>query len=159
VKLYRKAKFIIASIFHNRVPSLYSTLDSPAEVPIQVAAYRLARQEYIQTTDSVLDVGFGLGYGLGEMAEKASHCTGIEVDRRAVQRGQRLIDENGGVVAIEYYDGRTIPYGDDVFDVVTCVDVIEHVPDYVNLLREMLRVSKRVVLISTPNRRRCPIHS
>ena len=36
---------------------------------------------------------------------------------------------------------------------MTCGDVLEHVPDYVAFLREMVRVSSRVVFLSTPNRR------
>jgi hypothetical protein len=46
-----------------------------------------------------------------------------------------------------------IPFPDDEFDLVACIDVIEHVPGYLHLLREMVRVSRSVVLVSTPNRR------
>ena len=51
------------------------------------------------------------------------------------------------------FDGYNLPFPDDTFDVVTCVDVIEHVEDYDRLIKEMLRVSKKGVFLSTPNRR------
>ncbi len=34
-----------------------------------------------------------------------------------------------------------------------CIDVIEHVPDYEKLLREMIRSARKMVFISTPNRK------
>jgi len=39
------------------------------------------------------------------------------------------------------------------FDVVTCVDVIEHVERYDAFVDELLRVAKRRVVFGTPNRR------
>ena len=134
-------------------PHEYSTLDSPMEVPVQVAAYELAVRQYVRPGDRVLDVGFGLGYGMVRMAEKAEQLIGIEIDRRAVCRGKRLVKEIRQIIAVKHYDGRTIPYDDNSFDVVACVDVLEHVPDYMGFLQEMVRVSRRVVFVSTPNRR------
>ena len=148
-----KVRRFIAGVFQGRFPWLYSTQDHPVEVPVQVAAYQLATRKYMQPTDRVLDVGFGLGYGLRIMAEKAKELRGIEIDRRAVSHAHRLLSEVPKVCELKHYDGYNIPYDTNTFDVVTCIDVIEHVPDYVRFLSEMVRVSRRVVLLSTPNRR------
>jgi ubiquinone/menaquinone biosynthesis C-methylase UbiE len=128
-------------------------VDTNFEVPVQVAAYQLAVRKYIQPEDRVLDVGFGLGYGLRIMAEKAKELRGIDIDRKAVSHGQRLVRDISEICELRHYDGRTIPYDSGSFDVVTCTDVIEHVPDYMNLIEEMIRVSSRVVMLPTPNRR------
>ena len=144
---------VIAKMFPGHFPGLYSTLDHPMEVPVQLAVYQLAVRKYIQPEDRVLDVGFGFGYGMVEMAEKAEQLVGVEIDRRAVSRGKKLVEEVPQIIAVKHYDGRTIPFDDSSFDVVTCVDVLEHVPDYAGLLQEMVRISSRVVLVSTPNRR------
>lgn len=150
----KKIRIFIAGMFPGLFPRLYSTLDTPAlKVPVQVAAYQLAVRKYIQPGDRVLDVGFGLCYGMAMMAEKAERLVGIEIDRRAVSRGKKLVKEVPQIIAVKHYDGRTIPYDDNSFDVATCVDVLEHVPDYVAFLQEMVRVSSRVVFVSTPNRR------
>lgn len=149
----KRGRRFIATVFRGRFPGLYSTLDDPIEVPVQVAAYQLAVHKYIQPEERVLDAGFGLGYGMVKMAERAEQLIGIEVDRRAVSRGKKLVEEVPQIIAVKHYDGRAIPYDDNSFDVVTCVDVLEHVPDYVALLQEMVRVSSRVVFVSTPNRR------
>jgi len=148
-----KVRRLMAGLFWGRFPRLYRPLDHPIKVPVQAAAYRLATRKYLGRGDRVLDVGFGLGYGMVSMAEKAGELVGIEIDRRAVSRGQELVEKVPQIVAVKHYDGRTIPYNDNSFDVVTCVDVLEHVPDYEAFLREMLRVSGRVVFLSTPNRR------
>ena len=143
----------IARIFPGSFPRLYSTLDHPIEVPSQVVAYELTTHKYLRQKDKVLDVGFGLGYGLKIMAEKDRELSGIDIDRRAVSHAQQLIKEVDQICRVEHYNGRKIPFDDNSFDVVTCIDVIEHVPDYSGLLMEMVRVSKRLVLLATPNRR------
>ena len=122
-------------------------------LPVQAAAYQLAVSDYIHPGDRILDVGFGLGYGLRMMAHEAEELCGIEIDRRAVSRGVRFLRGIPAIRELQQYDGCTIPYQSAAFDVVTCIDVLEHVHDYVGLIRELLRTSKRVVLISTPNRR------
>ena len=144
----------IAGRFPGRFPRLYSTMDAPnLKVPVQVAAYQLATRKYIKPGDKTLDVGFGLGYGLRIMAEKAKELRGIEIDRRAVSRIQGLIREVPNICEVKLYDGYNIPYGANTFDVVICIDVIEHVSDYMGLIMEMVRVSKRIIFMSTPNRR------
>lgn len=149
----RMLRYRLASLLPTLFARLYSAVDNPTEVPVQAAAYRLATRKYLGRGDRVLDVGFGLGYGLRIMAEKAGELRGIEVDRRAVRRVQGLASDITQLCEVRHYDGHTIPYDSGYFDVVTCIDVIEHIPDYEHAIEDMIRVSKRVVLLSTPNRR------
>lgn len=135
-------------------PSEYSTLNGCVEVPCQVEAYFLCRDKYLKSTDAVLDVGFGLGYGLQIMAAKVVNSIGLETDVRAVERGCRIFEGHPCIKEVLLYDGGSIPFRDKSFDVVTCVEILEHVEDYKNLALEMARVSKRLVFITTPNR--CP---
>lgn len=152
-RIEKRMRRSIVGKFPGRFPRLYSTLDHPMEVPVQVAAYRLTVHKYILLGDLVLDVGFGLGYGMVRMSEKAERLVGIEIDQRAVLQGQKLVEEVPHIIAVKHYDGRMIPYGDNSFDVVACVDVLEHAVDFMKLLQEMFRVASRVVFVSTPNRR------
>jgi 2-polyprenyl-3-methyl-5-hydroxy-6-metoxy-1,4-benzoquinol methylase len=143
----------IARIFPGRYPQLYSALDNPMRVPLQEAAYNLVAGKYLRPDDRVLDVGFGLGYGLQIMASKAGRLAGVEVDQRAVEHARELVQALEQIAEVRRYDGKKLPYATHSFDVVTCIDVIEHVPDYMELLGEMLRVAWRLVIVSTPNRR------
>jgi len=151
-RLSLRSRIYLSEHFRSVFPQLYSTLDRPAEIPVQVAAYNLVTTQYLHSGDSVLDVGFGLGYGLRIMSAKAGRLTGIEVDRRALAQARKNL-HIPGLVELSHYDGYSIPYPDNSFDVVTCIDVLEHVPDYRRFLKDLCRVAKRSVVISTPNRR------
>lgn len=142
----------LAKHFRGSFPRLYSVLDTADEVPVQIAAYRLVTNLYLRTGDSVLDVGFGLGYGLKIMSEKADRLSGIEIDRKALARMKRSF-VTPRIRSLKHYDGYTIPFPRRSFDVVTCIDVMEHVPDYMRLMRNLCEVARRNVVISTPNRR------
>jgi len=131
----------------------YSTLDDPQVVPVQEAAYQMASDRYLGAGERVLDVGFGLGYGLEILANRASHIDGVDIDRLAVERGQQLLARLPAGSILQLYDGKSLPFPERAFDLVTCIDVLEHVPDYQGLLREMVRVSRGYVVVSTPNRR------
>jgi ubiquinone/menaquinone biosynthesis C-methylase UbiE len=135
-------------------PKDYSTTDNLTIIPCQREAYFLALNKYMQPGDEVLDVGFGLGYGLTILAVHAGSVKGIDVDKRCVEYGKgALLGRNPKLASLDLYDGEKIPFGDESFDLVTCVDVLEHVKDYDSFLSELLRVSRRGVFISTPNRR------
>jgi ubiquinone/menaquinone biosynthesis C-methylase UbiE len=109
---------------------------------------------YIEENAKILDVGFGLGYGLNILAIKAQEVNGIDVDSKVLEYCQNtLVGRNPRLNQLAVFDGYQIPFPDETFDVVTCVDVIEHVEDYNRLIKEMVRVSKRGVFLSTPNRR------
>lgn len=152
-KIDKRIRKLVARLFPGCFPRLYSTTDEPMQVPVQMEAYQLARDCYIRPGDSLLDVGFGLGYGLQIFATQANYLAGVDIDRKAVAAAQKLVGVIPGLQELRVYDGQSLPYGPSSFDVVTCVDVIEHVPDYLSLLKEMLRVAARLVFISTPNRR------
>lgn len=152
-------------LFHSTIPALtstskpdpkdYSTVDTAGSyVPSQVEAYFLALNTCINEGATVLDVGFGLGYGLNILSIKAKSVSGVDVDAKAYEYCRGTIQgRNPRLANIGTYDGYNLPFENAEFDVVTCVDVIEHVEDYDRLIREMLRVSKKGVFLSTPNRR------
>lgn len=136
-------------------PKDYSSLlGKGSVVPCQIEAYFLALNQYVDEGSSVLDVGFGLGYGLNILAIKAKAVSGVDVDAKAYTYCQdTLVNRNPRLVYLDVYDGYVLPFPDNTFDVVTCVDVIEHVEDYDRFIKEMLRVTKKGVFFSTPNRR------
>ena len=133
----------------------YTTVASVGNiVACQIEAYFLVLNKFLNNDDKVLDVGFGLGYGINTLSIKASKIWGIEVDAKAYDYCQNtLVGRNPKLQKLLIYDGYHIDFPDEYFDIVTCVDVIEHVEDYEKLIIEMLRVCRMGVFISTPNRR------
>lgn len=84
----------------------------------------------------VLDAGCGSGRMLQEL-ERYGEVRGLERDLEAAQVAQGR--DHGEVLT-----GRLeeLPWDASRFDLITCLDVIEHVPDDLLALRELRRVSK-----------------
>lgn len=101
-------------------------------------------------TTSLLDIGCGLGRNLQLLSSVIPHADlhGIDIAETAAQAVRSL-----GFDAIACDASKSIPFQDDQFDVVLCGEVIEHVVDTDNLLREIhrtLRPSGKLIL-TTPN--------
>lgn len=98
-------------------------------------AVRLVRSLGIPSP-KILDAGSGTGWNLTTFNE-IGQAVGIDVSRQAIafclKRGLRNVKE----CPVEAID-----YPDQAFDVVTCLDVLEHVPNPEEALREVRRVLK-----------------
>jgi SAM-dependent methyltransferase len=83
----------------------------------------------------VLDAGCGSGRTLDDLA-RLGDAHGTELNPLGVEAARRR--------GHEVQEGRVeeIPHGDASFDLVTCLDVIEHTDDDVKSLRELRRVTK-----------------
>jgi SAM-dependent methyltransferase len=84
----------------------------------------------------ILDVGCGTGGNL-EMLKKFGAAEGVDVSDDALEfcRSKGLTVHKG--LAEE------LPFADESFDVVTALDVVEHLDDDIAGLKEMFRVTKR----------------
>jgi SAM-dependent methyltransferase len=49
-------------------------------------------------------------------------------------------------------DGLNLPFADNSFDIVYCMDYLHHVSDIQKAANELLRISKNVVVIIEPNK-------
>lgn len=141
--------------FRKPDPKEYSTIVGMGSiVPGQQESYFLALREYVKEGDTVLDVGFGLGYGMNILSIKAGAVHGVDIDKKVYDYCDRtIVGRNPKITKISLYDGYNLDYPDNFFDVVTCGDVIEHVEDYHRFIKELLRISKRGIFLNTPNRR------
>jgi SAM-dependent methyltransferase len=84
----------------------------------------------------ILDAGCGSGRTLVELAGYGGEISGIELNADAAElaRGRGLGDVRVGRL-------EELPWEDAAFDLITCLDVIEHVPDDVAALTELRRVT------------------
>jgi len=97
----------------------------------------------------LLDIGCGPGLLLSAAARAGYRVSGVDLSAQAVALARRLNPEARVAVA----QAAALPFSDEVFDVVTCVGVLEHVPDRPRALREMIRVARPAALfcIMVPN--------
>lgn len=100
---------------------------------------------HLQPHMKILDIGCGPGTITVDLATYVpkGHVTGLEmVDD--VLPGARQLAESRGIHNIEFVtgDANNLAYADESFDVVVCHQVLQHVGDPVNVLKEMRRVCK-----------------
>lgn len=66
-------------------PKKYSTIVGAGSViSIQIDAYFLALNKYVDENAKILDVGFGLGYGLNILSIKSRKVNGVDVDEKVL---------------------------------------------------------------------------
>jgi len=87
---------------------------------------------------AVLDVGSGDGTIAYSWRERRSD---LKVD------GIDILVRPETKIPVRAFDGRTIPYDDRSFDVVSFIDVLHHADDVEQLLREARRVSRNWVIV------------
>jgi SAM-dependent methyltransferase len=94
----------------------------------------------------LLDAGCGSGRTLDELA-RYGRVSGIDLSPEAVALARRRGHEDVRVARVE-----ELPFDDATFDVVTCLDVVEHTPDDRATLAELRRVTRPggVLLVTVP---------
>jgi len=98
---------------------------------------------------SVLDVGCGEGFTLNKLSEEGigEKLEGVDFLKKAIEIGKKLHPKltlkQGNIYKLEYKNNS--------FDLVMATEVLEHLEDPKRGLRELVRVSKRYLLLSVPN--------
>jgi 2-polyprenyl-6-hydroxyphenyl methylase/3-demethylubiquinone-9 3-methyltransferase len=90
----------------------------------------------------VLDLGCAGGFMAEALAEKGAKVTGIDPAGLAIAAAKDHAAISGLDIAYDVGVGEALPYGDEAFDIVVCVDVLEHVSDLARVLSEVARVLK-----------------
>lgn len=103
---------------------------------------------------AVLDLGCAGGFMAEALANRGAHVTGIDPARKAINAARAHAGKTGLEIQYDVGLGEDLPYGDAAFDIVVCVDVLEHVGDLTEVLAEVARVLKPggLFLFDTINR-------
>jgi ubiquinone/menaquinone biosynthesis C-methylase UbiE len=94
-------------------------------------------ESYLDLADRVLDVGAGNCILCQELGRRGYDVVPVDL------RNLRLVDE---IVPVTY-DGTTLPFGNDSFDVALVITVLHHAPDPDTVLAEVRRVARRIIVI------------
>jgi len=87
--------------------------------------------------DRILDIGCGTGTVL-KLLEDFGTAYGVELSADAIQ----FLKKRDLDLVVRSDVSRSIPFKDNVFSVITCLDVLEHLDDDFALLNEMVRVCR-----------------
>jgi ubiquinone/menaquinone biosynthesis C-methylase UbiE len=88
----------------------------------------------------VLDVGCASGIMTQVMAPHFNRTVGTDIDLNALAYAESKKTSNAAFVPS---DALSLPFKSEVFDVVICAHVYEHVPDSAKLMREIHRVLRQ----------------
>ncbi|MEL6451634.1 MAG: bifunctional 2-polyprenyl-6-hydroxyphenol methylase/3-demethylubiquinol 3-O-methyltransferase UbiG [Pseudomonadota bacterium] len=89
---------------------------------------------------AVLDLGCAGGFMAEALAERGAQVTGIDPAAQAIAAARHHADQQGKAIRYDVGVGEALPYADNSFDAVVCVDVLEHVSDLGQVLAEVARV-------------------
>ena len=123
--------------------------------------------------ERVLDAGCGEGFVVSYLLQGNDRLTitGIDCSLEAIEMARQMMppvlsEAEGpvlskacpeprrrveGGVFFDVGDLREMPYSDDSFDLVICLEVLEHLPDPHRGLRELRRVTSAHCLVSVPH--------
>ena len=90
----------------------------------------------------VLDLGCAGGFMAEAMTNKGAKVTGIDPAAQAISAATARAEQMDQTIQYNVGVGENLPYPDDHFDAVVCVDVLEHVADLAKVLAEVARVLK-----------------
>jgi ubiquinone/menaquinone biosynthesis C-methylase UbiE len=116
-----------------------------------VQAFALQRVAFIERLlgdfrpGSALEVGCGDGFGMWHMRRIVSSVSGCDISDAMLQANPM------GASVLRRADAHNLPYADGSFDLVYCWELLHHVGDPLQVVREMARVASRRVLLCEPN--------
>ena len=96
-----------------------------------------------------LDVGCAYGYSSRVLAELGYETFSFDISKWGINQAKSISNAQFLVC-----DAQTsIPFKKETFDLVTCFDVLEHLPHPEKALKSMLGVCKGVIVCTTPNKK------
>jgi SAM-dependent methyltransferase len=106
----------------------------------------LSRYLAPRKTALILDVGCGTGTTLGYLSPYGQGV-GVDIEQSALEYARRR-----GVSRVVQAAGSNLAFGDDAFDLICALDILEHVDDDASVLRECYRTCKPggLMLLTVP---------
>ncbi len=96
-----------------------------------------------------LDVGCALGFTTRVLSGLGYDSCGVDISAYGTKQGKIL----GGSQFVVCDAQTNMPFTTEAFDLVTCFDVLEHLPFPEKALMNMFKVCKGTIVCTTPNRK------
>lgn len=99
---------------------------------------------------ALLDAGCGNGFFCHWISRRArfEKVCGVDISAPRIEIAKSRYPSFEFRVA----DLEHLPWADNTFDVVTCIEVLEHVPEPLKVAQELLRVTRRYLVVTVPDR-------
>lgn len=136
--------------------SLFKTYYQPEDLPGKRRIRYVMQNLKVAPLMKVLDLGCGVGSFAFHSAKAGAMSYGVDYSEESIKMAELLCRKNNAKPDFIIADiAKTLPYDDDFFDRIVCVDFIEHITDKdkENVAREIKRMLKPGghAVIFTPN--------
>src|SRR3989344_3585464 len=104
-------------------------------------------KDYVIKT--ILDAGCGEGFTLNKLyqEEMGEELEGIDGSEEAISIGKKIHPH----LSLKRASIYKLPYKDSSFDLVLSTEVLEHLEEPEKALKEIIRVTRKYILLSVPN--------
>ena len=109
----------------------------------------------VKPGERVLDIGCGNARDIARIANHGGQVVGVDMSAGMIAAAGRELERMGlGGIKLQVGDATCLDFPDASFDKILCSEVIEHIPDASQALREMWRVLRPggKLVLSTPNK-------
>jgi len=102
---------------------------------------------------TILEVGCGMGNLCIWASKKSKNVTGLDIAKPGLRAGNILRKRFKSDVGFVAGDARYLPFRDGYYDIVICVETLEHIPNYREAFDELVRVTKKSghIIVTVPN--------
>lgn len=100
---------------------------------------------------TILDVGTGTGRAALLLARGGAYVTAIDASEQMLEVARRRAADQVVKVNLLRGDAHALDFKDRSFDVVVCLRVLMHTPDWRRCLAELCRVADRLVIFDYPS--------
>ncbi len=94
-------------------------------------------ESFLNKNAKILDLGTGSGELAKKLVDEGYMVTPVDVVDKVKVSG----------LSVTVYDGKHLPFKDKEFEKTLLITVLHHVPEYKELLSEVARVSKEVIIV------------
>jgi len=108
----------------------------------------------VEKGTTILDVGCGNARDIGVLVQHEFNCVGVDLSPSMINEGRRKLDRaHLQKVDLLVASATQLPFRSGSFNAIVCSEMLEHVPDYLDAVREIRRLTRigGTVVVTTPN--------
>ncbi|HOZ16416.1 MAG TPA: methyltransferase domain-containing protein [Candidatus Portnoybacteria bacterium] len=139
---------------YHREGTLFESKNSILQKLEKMRLKKIIKSAKLTLNDIVLDLGCGEGF-LINMLPNIKRIFGIDISNIALKRATKLL-ANKENIKLQWGDARKLEFTNETFDKILCSEVLEHLPNPTEVIKEIHRTIKKngLVIISVPDEKR-----